>query len=155
MPRKKDLIATFLSFCPIVAQNPTLTLGVRRSNDVPENVRGFSPSHTATAINLAFTAIVCSYSFNYFQFSPQTSFRTLMSKLHLHRTILISFVSLALFHFHCIVYLVQFSSFGSNKFHTPSRCRSMDVSVMNTTTMNTTTITADVECFNGLRDLFM
>ena len=28
MPRKKDLIATFLSFCPIVAQNPTLTLGV-------------------------------------------------------------------------------------------------------------------------------
>ena len=31
----------------------------------------------------------------------------------------------------------------------------MDVSVMNTTTMNTTTITADVECFNGLRDLFM
>ncbi len=28
----------------------------------------------------------------------------------------------------------------------------MDVSVMNTTT---TTITADVECFNGLRDLFM
>jgi hypothetical protein len=31
----------------------------------------------------------------------------------------------------------------------------MDVSVMNTTTMKTTTNTADVECFNGLRDLFM
>ncbi len=31
----------------------------------------------------------------------------------------------------------------------------MDVSAMNATTMNTTTITADVECFNGLRDLFV
>ena len=42
MPRKKDLIATFLSFCPIVAQNPTLTLGVS-THRLMKNFENFSP----------------------------------------------------------------------------------------------------------------
>jgi hypothetical protein len=78
--------------------------GGRRSNEVPENVRGFSPSHTATAkisrLRQLYAVLVFHFFFN---FLPQTSFRTLMTKLHLHRTIRISFLGLASIHFHCIL----------------------------------------------------
>ncbi len=78
--------------------------GDRRSNEVPESVRGFSPSHTATAkisrLRQLYAVLVFQFFFN---FLPQTSFRTLMTKLHLHRTIRISFLGLASIHFHCIL----------------------------------------------------
>ncbi len=75
----------------------------RWCNEVPESVRGFSQSHTATAKISCLRqlhAVLVSIIFN---FSPQTSFRTLMTKLHLHRSIRISFLGLASFHFHCIL----------------------------------------------------
>jgi hypothetical protein len=39
MPWKKDLLATLLSFCPIVTQNPSLTLGVSVSPHLPVEAR--------------------------------------------------------------------------------------------------------------------
>ncbi len=96
-------IVFVIFFNPYVHALYVLYVCARRSNEVPESVGGFSLSHTATAkISRLWQlyAVLVSIIFN---FSPQTSFLTLMSKLHLHRTILISFVSLASFHVHCIL----------------------------------------------------
>ena len=72
---------------------------------------------------LAFTAIVCSFSFNglnYFQFFTPGLFSYSLAKLRLHWTIRISCLRFASFHSHCIVPL---SSFCSDKFLMPIRCR--------------------------------
>ncbi len=76
---------------------------LRRINEVPESVRGFSPSHTATAKISRLRQLYAVLVSIIFNFSSQTFFRTLMTKLHLHRTIRISFLGLASFHFHCIL----------------------------------------------------
>ncbi len=51
-PGKKDLLATFLSLCPLLTQNPTPTLGVSVPPHLPM-------AHRVASDGLAGSRIVC------------------------------------------------------------------------------------------------